>query len=169
MITKMKEKMGDSNEAKMVDAILSKMFDEKELKNMAGCLMVIFPQAPAAVGDSWYDTMSMNLMMPIDIETTYLFKSRKDGIAYIDAVAKIDMGDSSKPLEIDPNNKVSMQISGTMNSINQVDEKTGLVKKGEMTSNFSGIMKMELEPNQPGQPMTMPMTIVGNAVVELIK
>lgn len=171
MMTKMKEKMGDSNEAAMVGSLLEKMFDEKELKNTAGSLMVVFPKEPAAVGDSWYDTMSMNVMMPIDIETTYIFKSRKDGIAYIDAVAKFDMGDSAKPLEMGPA-KMSMQMAGTMNSTNQVDEKTGLIKKSEMTMNLSGIIKMEGqgEPNTPmGQGMTMPMTITGGATVELIK
>jgi hypothetical protein len=147
------------------------MFDEKELKNMAGCLMVIFPKAPAAVGDTWYDTMSMNIMMPIDIETTYIFKSRKDGIAYIDAVAKMDMGDSAKPIDMGQG-KMSMQLAGTMNAKNQVDEKTGLVKKGETTMNFSGIVKMEGqgEPNTPmAQGMSIPMTMTGTATVELIK
>ncbi|HBG77638.1 MAG TPA: hypothetical protein DDW84_02150 [Phycisphaerales bacterium] len=167
MMTKMKEKMGDSNEAKMIDAMFDKMFDEKELKSMAGSLMVIFPKAPAAVGDTWYDTMSMNVMMPIDIETTYIFKSRKDGIAYIDAVAKMDMGDAAKPIEMGPM-KMSMQLAGTMNSANQVDEKTGLVKKSEMTSNFSGVMKMDANEQMP-QGMSIPMTIVGTAIVELIK
>jgi hypothetical protein len=106
--------------------------------------------------------------MPIDVSTTYMLKERKDGIAFIDAVAKLDMGDSSKPIKMGPN-KMSMQLAGTMNSANQVDEKTGLLRKGNTTMNFSGIMKMEPEPNQPGQPMTIPMTIHGNMVVELIK
>jgi hypothetical protein len=171
MMAKMKEKMGDSNEAKMIDTFLSKMFDEKEMKNMAGSLMVVFPKTPAAVGDTWYDTMSMNIMVPIDVETTYIFKSRKDGIAYIDAVAKFDMGDSAKQIDMGPA-KMSMQLSGTMNAKNQVDEKTGLVKKGETTMNFSGIVKTQGqgEPNTPmAQEMTIPMTITGTAVVELIK
>ncbi|MFA6186184.1 MAG: DUF6263 family protein [Phycisphaerae bacterium] len=171
MMTKMREKMGDSNEAKMIDALLGKMFDEKEMKNMAGSLMVVFPKAPAAVGDTWYDTMSMNIMVPIDVETTYIFKSRKDGIAYIDAVAKMDMGDAAKPIEMGPA-KMSMQLAGTMNAKNQVDEKTGLVKKSEATMNFSGIVKMQGqgEPNTPmAQGMNIPMTMTGTATVELIK
>jgi hypothetical protein len=52
-----------------------------------------------------------------------------------------------------------------------VDEKTGLLRKGNTTMNFSGIMKMEMpgEANQPGQTMAIPMTIHGNMVTELIK
>jgi hypothetical protein len=113
----------------------------------------------------------MNIMFPIDIETTYIFKSRKDGIAYIDAVAKMDMGDSAKPIEMGPA-KMSIQLAGTMNSTNQVDEKTGLVKKSTTTMNFSGIVKMEGqgEPNTPmAQGMSIPMNITGTTTVELIK
>jgi hypothetical protein len=130
----------------------------------------MFPAEPVAIGDTWYDTISINFMMPIDISTTYMLKERKNGIAFIDAVAKMDIGDSSKPMQIGPN-KMSMQLAGTMNSANQVDEKTGLLHKGNTTMNFSGIMKMETqgEANQPGQTMTMPMTIQGNVVVNLIK
>ena len=129
-------------------------------------MMIMFPEGTVAVGDTWYDTINMNFIMPIDVSTTYMLKDRKDGIAYIDAVAKMDIGDSSKPIQMGPN-KISMQLAGTMNATNQVDEKTGLVRKGNMKMNFSGIMKMESEPNKPSQ--SVPITMVGNAVVELIK
>jgi hypothetical protein len=165
MMTKVKEKLPSGPELQGVDSFLDKMFDEKELKEMAGNMMCVFPVEPVGIGDTWYDTRSFNFVMPIDISTTYMLKERKGGIAYIDAVAKMDIGDSSKPMQMGPN-KMRMQLAGTMNAKNQVDEKTGLLHKGNMTMNFSGIMRMDSEPNQS---MTIPMTIVGNAVVELIK
>jgi hypothetical protein len=168
MLAKIKEKMGSAPEIQGMDKFFDKMFDEKQVKEMTGSMLGMFPAEPAAVGDTWYDTISMNFIMPIDIDTTYMLKQRKDGIAYIDAVAKMDMGDSSKPLEIDPNNKVSMQISGTMNTTSEVDEKTGLTRKSNITMNFSGVMRMEANEQMP-EGMAMPMTIQGNAVVELIK
>jgi hypothetical protein len=172
MVTKMREKIkesvGNTPEMQGLDRFFDKMFDEKQVKEMTGDMMGKFPAEPVAVGDTWYSTISMNFIMPIDVDTTYMLKQRKDGIAYIDAVVKMDMGDSSKPLEIDPNNKVSMQISGTMNTTSEVDEKTGLTRKSNVTMNFSGVMRMEANPQMP-EGMTMPMTIVGNAVVELIK
>jgi hypothetical protein len=168
MLAKIREKMGNSTAMPGMDKFFDQMFDEKQVKEMTGSMMGAFPAEPVAAGDTWYDTMSMNFIMPIDIDTTYMLKQRKDGIAYIDAVAKMDMGDSSKPLEIDPNNKVSMQISGTMNATSEVDEKTGLTRKSNMTMNFSGVTKMGGNPQMPDG-MTMPMTITGNAVIELIK
>jgi hypothetical protein len=169
MMAKIREKMSSAGGIQGAgDKFLDKMFDEKQVKEMTGDMMGAFPAEPVAVGDTWYDTMSMNFIMPIDVDTTYMLKQRKDGIAYIDAVAKMDMGDSSKAIEIDPNNKFSMQISGTMNTTSEVDEKTGLTRKSNIAMNFSGVMRMEANQQMP-EGMTMPMTIVGNAVVELIK
>ncbi len=168
MLTKVRKEMPAGPEMDGMDKFLDKMFDEKQIKEMTGDMMGVFPAEPLAVGDTWYDTQSIDFIMPIDIDTTYMLKSRKDGIAYIDAAAKMDMGDSSKPIEIDPNNKMSMQISGTINSTSEVDEKTGLTQKSNIAMNFSGIIKMEANEQMP-QGMTMPMTIKGNAVVELIK
>ncbi len=168
MVARMKEKIGSNPEMQGLDKFFDKMLDEKQVKEMTGSMMGKFPAEPVTVGDTWYDTISMNFIMPIDIDTTYMLKQRKDGIAYIDAVAKMDMGDSSKAIEIDPNNKVSMQISGTMNSTSQVDEATGLTRKSNIAMNFSGVVRMEANQQMP-EGMTMPMTITGNAVVELIK
>ncbi len=168
MLAKVKGEMPTGPESAGMDNFFDKMFDEKEIKELTGNMMEMFPAGPVAVGDTWYDTKSMNFIMPIDIDTTYMLKSRKDGIAYIDAVSKFDMGDSSKPLEIDPNNKMSMQLAGTINAANEVDEKTGLTRKGNITINLSGIIRMEANQQSP-EGMTIPMTIKGNAVVELVK
>jgi hypothetical protein len=168
MLAKIRNVIPAGPEMEGMDKLLDKMFDEKKLGELTGNMMGTFPSEPIAVGDAWYDTQSINLMMPIDVDTTYMLKSRKDGIAYIDAAAKIDMGDSSKPIEIDPENKMSMQLSGTINTTSEVDEKTGLTRKSNITMNLSGVMRMEANEQMP-EGMTMPMTIKGDAVVELIK
>ncbi|MDD5135344.1 MAG: DUF6263 family protein [Phycisphaerae bacterium] len=168
MVAKIKEKVGSGAETQEMGRFFDKLFDENQIKEMTGTMMTGFPAGPVSVGDSWYDTISMNLMMPIDIETTYLFKSRKDGIAYIDAVAKFDMGDTAKPIEMGPDKKMSMQLAGTINASSQVDEATGLTRKSNIKMNFSGVVKMEANSQMP-EGMTIPMTIAGDAVVELIK
>jgi len=167
MLAKIKTKMSSQAVAPPAE-FLDKMFDEKQVKELTGSMIDVFSPEPVAVGDSWYDTMSINFIVPIDVDTTYILKQRKDGVAYIDKTAKIDMGDSSKPIDIDPNNKVAMQLSGTMNASSQVEEKTGLTRKSEMTMNFTGVMKMEANQQMPGG-MSIPMTVKGNAVIEMIK
>jgi hypothetical protein len=168
MMQKMKDKLKSNPDAAAAEGVLDKMFDEKQLKELTGNMMNMYPAQPIAIGESWYDIKTMNFMMPIDIDTTYMLKSVKDDIAAIDMVAKLDMGDPNKPLVSDPNMKMSMQMSGTINGTNEVDMKNGLTKKGDMTMNFSGVVKMEGNPQMP-EGMVIPMTIKGNATVELTK
>ncbi len=59
-------------------------------------------------------------------------------------------------------------MSGTINSANEIDEKTGLLRKSNMTTNISSVTKMEANPQMP-KGMTTSMTITGNTVVEMIK
>jgi hypothetical protein len=135
--------------------------------SMTSFAMGTFPAEPVAVGDTWHSTTSTNSTMPMDISTTCSLKDRKDGIAYVDTVTNFNMGDGSKVIA-DPNNKVSVQMSGTMNSTNEVDEKTGLARKSNIVMNFSSITRMEASKQIP-QSMTMPMTIQGNIIIELVK
>ncbi|HBG28441.1 MAG: hypothetical protein A2Y10_10920 [Planctomycetes bacterium GWF2_41_51] len=167
MMNKLKKQM-PAEQMQGAEKFIEKMFDESQVKELTGNMMTMYPENSVAVGDSWYETKSINFMLPIDIDTTYMLKSLKDDTAIIDVVSKMDMGDTSKPLDIDPNNKMSMQLSGTMNGASEVDVKTGLTKKSNMTMNFSGMIKMEANEQMP-QGMTMPMSIKGDIVVELIK
>ncbi|MEN6384880.1 MAG: DUF6263 family protein, partial [Phycisphaerales bacterium] len=166
MMKKVKEKIGA--EAGPAESIIDKMFDENQIKELTGNMMNMYPANPIAIGDSWYETKSINFMLPIDIDTTYMLKSVKDDTAIIDAVSKMDMGDTSKPLVIDPNTKMSMQLSGTINAASEVNVKNGLTKKSDITMNFSGMLKMEGNEQMP-EGMTIPMTIKGTATVEMIK
>ncbi len=168
MMNKMKGAMQADAQSQAVGNVIEKMFDENQIKELTGNMMNMYPVEPIAVGDSWYDTKSMNFMMPIDIDTTYMLKSVKDGVATIDAVSKMDMGDTAKPIAIDPNNKMAMQLSGTINAASEVDLKTGMTKKSDITMNFSGILKMEPNEQMP-EGMAIPMTIKGTATVELTK
>lgn len=167
MMNKLKQQM-PAEQMQGAEKMIDKMFDESQIKELTGNMMNMYPENKVAIGDSWYDTKSINFMLPIDIDTTYMLKNLKDGTAVIDVVSKMDMGDTSKPLDIDPNNKMSMQLSGTMNGTNEVDVNTGLTKKGNMTMNFSGMLKMEANEQMP-EGMTIPMTIKGDITVELIK
>jgi hypothetical protein len=162
----MKKLKGDS--ASPMGDVIGKMFNEDQVKDMTGNMMNMYPAEPVAVGDSWYETKSINFMMPIDVDTTYMLKGVKDGTATIDMVSKMDMGDSSKPIVIDPNNKMSMQLSGTINGTSLVDLATGMAKKTDMTMNFSGMLKMEPNQEMP-EGMTIPMSIKSTATVELTK
>ncbi len=172
-LAKTAEKTGEEEATAGLSDIASKKFRMKmtptgETTTTSFTTGVIFPTNPVGVGDTWHTTSTINPNMPTNLSNTCVLKNRKDGIAYIDTVTKMDMGDSSKAIKTDPNNKVSTQMSGTINSANEIDEKTGLLRKSNMTTNISSVTKMEANPQMP-KGMTTSMTITGNTVVEMIK
>jgi len=131
------------------------------------------PAKPVKIGDTWHNSSSIKSVMPMNIGSDCVLKNRKDGIAFIDAVSRMDMGGSSfnsEALGIDPNFAFSMQMSGTTNSTNEVDEKNGLIRKSNMTTNITTVMKKGANSQMP-EKMTAPMTttMTSNTVMELIK
>lgn len=102
-------------------------------------LGAFLPVKPVKVGDTWHNSSSIKSIMPMNISSDCVLKNRKDGVAYIDAVSRMDMSSSSESLGIDPNYIFSTQMSGTTNSTNEVDEKTGLTRKSNMTTNTNPI------------------------------
>jgi hypothetical protein len=168
-LNQMMEKMGSigGQEAAMMREFMKKFFNENEVKEMTGNMLGVFPAEPVAVGDVWYDSMSMNLGFPLDVDTTYILKARKNGVAVIDSIAKMDMGDAEKSIDMGPM-KMNMQLAGAMNGTSEVEEATGWTKKSAVTMTFSGIIKMAANEQMP-QGLTIPMTISGTVTVEPIK
>ena len=72
MLAKVKKTIPTGPGMEGVDKLLDKMFDEKKLGELSGNMMGAFPSEPIAVGDAWYDTQSINLMMPIAVSYTHL-------------------------------------------------------------------------------------------------
>lgn len=167
ILEKFKKSMGDGPEAQAMTQFFDQFFDKDKVKNMAGDMMVVFPADPVGIGDAWYDKLNLDLGFPIDTDTTYMLKKRENGLAYIDSIAKMDMGDSAKPIEMGPA-KMTMQMAGVVTSAIAVDETTGLVQTSNTVMNLSGMVKMEANEQMPDG-MVIPMTIDGNVKVELIK
>ncbi|MBN1788566.1 MAG: hypothetical protein JW806_09270 [Sedimentisphaerales bacterium] len=165
MFNKIQEKAG--LQSQMAKEFAEQMFGEEQMKQMSGNMFGVFPGKPVDIGDTWDDTLDLDVGFPMDVKTTYTLKDVKKGSAYIDAIAKMEMGDTAKPIDMGPT-KASFQMSGTMSMASLVNEKTGLTEKSNMTMNFEGVTKMEANEYMP-QGMTMPMKITGEATVELIK
>lgn len=165
ILARMKEKMGTGPEGRAMSGLFDQIFGEKQAKEMVSSMMKVFPSEPIAAGGTWQRKKSVNFIVPMDVNTTYVLKQHKNGIAYIDSTTQINM-DSSKALKI--NNKMSMQLAGTEQTSSEVDETTGLTRRSNSTVNFSGKMKIEANQQMP-QGMEVPMTIQSNEVYELIK
>ncbi len=167
MLEKMVEKMGsdDPNMAQSMKEMMKNFMGEDNLKEMNNGMFAGLPDGLVGVGDMWYDTMNLGTGFPIDLDVTYVLRDRKEGIAFIDMVSKIDMGDEKSSLIEMQGMKMNMQISGIQSGTFEVDETTGWSVRSSMDQKFSGVIKMPPSPQMP-EGMTIPITIESKITAE---
>ena len=162
----MEEMAGDDPQmGQAMKDMMKKLVSEDALKQSGGDMMMRFLDEPVAIGDMWYDMVSLDLGFPIDIDAAYILKNRKDGIAFIDVVSKMDMGDKdSKLIEIE-GMKMNMQLSGTLTGTSEIDETTGWILRSKIEQNFFGVVKIAPNEHMPDG-MSIPMTIQSTSTIE---
>ena len=167
MLEKMVEKMGsdDPNMAQSMKEMMKNFMGEDNLKEMNNGMFAGLPDGLVGVGDMWYDTMNLGTGFPIDLDVTYVLRDRKEGIAFIDMVSKIDMGDEKSSLIEMQGMKMNMQISGIQSGTFEVDETTGWSVRSSMDQKFSGVIKMAPSPQMP-EGMTIPITMESKITAE---
>ncbi len=166
MLEKMFSAMEDPELAKAMGDMMKNFMSEDKLKEMNSGMFAAFPDGAVSIGDMWDDIISLGgADMPIDVDTTYMLKERKDGTAVLGVTSKMDMGnEDSKLIEIE-GMKMNMQLTGTQNGTMKLDEATGWVIGGETTMSFSGSVKLLPNEHMP-EGMTIPMTIEGTTKIE---
>jgi len=167
MWERMMEKVtGDNpNMAQAMKDMIKNFAGEDRIKEMGGEMMTSFPDEPVAIGDMWYDITSIEVGFPLYLDVTYILKDRKDGIAFIDVISKMDMGDQDSKLIEMEGMKMNMQMTGTQTGTVEVDEATGWMIKSNINQNFSGAVKIAPNKQMPNG-MSIPMTIQSKITVE---
>jgi len=140
------------------------MFGEDQIKNMLSDMIMVFPDRPVGIGDSWTAKMILaSQSLPIEIDGTYTVKGSKKGVVIVDISSKRDLDDEGVPI-----GKVRMKIAGSYQGTLEIDEASGWVIRSKANMKFSGEMKMAANKQMP-QGMTVPISIESVITVEPIK
>ncbi|NIA17293.1 MAG: hypothetical protein GWO86_02985 [Planctomycetes bacterium] len=167
MMDKMAEGLGtsDPNITKGMKDTFRKLMSEDKIEQTSNGTMAAFPDGPVGVGDIWYDTMSLDIGFPMDMDSTYVLKGRRDGVVFLDVVSKIDMGDEDGKLIEMNGMSMNMQMTGGMQGDMEVDEASGWMLRSKTNMQFSGVIKMAPNEQMPDG-MIIPMSIIGTVTVE---
>jgi len=170
MMENMMDKMAvdDPNMAQAMKDMMKNFISEDKLMEMGQGMVSTFPDWPVGIGDVWYDTISLGAGFPIDLDVTNILKDRKDGVAVIESIAKMDMGDPNSSLIEVEDMKMNLLLSGTQNATTEVDEATGWIIAADTIQNFTGVIKIEPNPKMP-EGMSMPMSIKGTVTVKSVQ
>ena len=145
--------------------MMKNFMSEERLKEMSNGVIACFPDEPVGIGDMWYDTISLGSGFPIDLSITYILKDRKNGVAVVEFISKMDMGDKDSVLMNMQGQQVNVQFSGTMSGASEINEVTGWMPKSSATQKFTGAIKISPSQQMP-EGMTIPMTMESTIAIE---
>ena len=145
----------------VIENFLSEDIVQSECESMFGAI----PDGPVRVGDMWDQIMSMGGGgFPMDLDTTYVLREVKDGLARIDMTAKFDAGTDGGQIVETMGMKMNMLLSGVMTGQAHVDIDTGRTISCAMTQQFNGTLNMSPSEQMPNG-MTIPMRMEGTTTI----
>ncbi len=149
----------------MMDTV-DKLIDEQSIKESTSSLMVIYPDEPVGIGDSWSKTIAISTGSPMVMENKWTLKDRKDGVAIIDVNSVVKPNLDAKPMEMGTM-KMNYQLSGTQTGRMEMEESTGRIIKSRMNQDMSGQIVMSDSSGQGMPDMTVPMKIKSVIIYEM--
>lgn len=135
----------------IMDAVKSK-YNDKNMGAMMEQMTNYFPEGDVEVGDTWENTVSIDMFVSMKIASTYKVADVKDNIVKLEVESKISTGDGPGIMGM------KMDIEGTQKGTMEIDSKTGLVVKSVTNQEMDGKMNM--------MGMSMPMKIKTTTTIE---
>ncbi|MBN2456924.1 MAG: hypothetical protein JXB29_10410 [Sedimentisphaerales bacterium] len=150
----------------VVKEMIKKMpnMGEDQFRNMLSNMIMVFPDRPVGIGDSWMAKMILaSQSLPIEIDGTCTVKGSKKGVVIVDVSSKRNLDDEAVPI-----GKARMKIAGSYQGTSEIDEASGWMMRSKANMHFSGEMKMTgmAGNKQMPQGMTVPMSIESLIAVE---
>ncbi len=147
---------------------MSEMMDKNfggNIDQMMSTTFLTFPEQKVKIGDTWSDTQQINISISeVDFDVDHKLVDLKDNIAVIESSVTITPG-QKETTEV-MGMQMEASFSGTVNSTQKIDLKTGLVvdglQKQDMKGQISGSMG-------PGQTITIPISFSGTTKVQMEK
>ena len=101
-----------------------------------------FPDGPVDIGDSWVKRTSTARPYPMNLETKFTLKERKNGIAVIDVVSKISPNPAAKPMQVGPMT-MTYAFTGERTGQLEIEEASGWTVGATYTQQMSGTINAE--------------------------
>jgi hypothetical protein len=122
--------------APMLSGQFKNSFGDKALKQNFEATLVPLPDYPVAVGDTWTQEFTQDIMIPVKSSATYTFLGEEKGLWKIGSSATLEIA-SDGFIEM---NGVQMKsnMTGSTTGELKLDKKTGWVETSTMTVNLKG-------------------------------
>lgn len=140
-----------------VEDALRKQFNPQAIKTTLENMLAIFPGKPVGIGDAWSKKITLAKGFPMIINTTWTLKSRKNGLAVIEAHSTIDPNPAGEPLQLGQT-KLVYAVSGTQQGTLEIEEDSGWLSHAQLTQKAGGQIHLQGTPLNPPED-SWPVTI----------
>ena len=120
------------------------VFGDQAIKEQMNSYLLVFPEKPVKIGDSWKSENTFSKGVPVISESTFTLTGRSQGVVTIRVHKTFSHNPKAGVREIGPFTITYTSMTGTQESIIEVDEKTGWIIKNESSQKLSGEMDMEV-------------------------
>jgi len=120
---------------------MKNQFGDSALRDIMRNGMVVFPDEPVGVGDSWRRKTAVKKGFPLVSDTTWAIAKRQGGIATITIQSVVTPNEDAPPLEMGPM-KLKYILSGTQEGTADLVEATGWIKRADYAQLFEGTVGM---------------------------
>lgn len=149
MIKNMLKKINlpQKNVTDALESELKDRFNDKSMKETMENMFDIYPEKPVGIGDAWDKEIIVTKGMPMNMHNTYILRSRRSGIAFVDVSSRIASLENKVPFS--GGGELVYEVSGTQAGTIEIDEATGLILHNKIAQQLSGQVNLINNPNLP--------------------
>ncbi len=127
----------------MEDLLKDQFSDESIRETLEEAIGSSFPPGPVDINESWTTRKTVTRPYPMSLESTYILKDRKAGVAVIDVVSKIGPNAAGKPMQFGPVTTTTNILSGERKGQVEIDEASGWTVGARYSQQISGTINVE--------------------------
>jgi len=127
-------------------------YSEKEIRNMLSDMIMVLPDQPLAIGDSWTDRIKI-WGKNQEINGTYRLKDSKKGTIVIDLSAKRTVEEEPFSWVNNEGREVGFKIVGSYEGSFEIDQKTSWLVRSKVKTRFTGKVIDEEANDEMTQPI----------------
>lgn len=158
----------DKQEREEIKKDMKQNFGDKELTTRIGRITSFYPNTQVRIEDTWKKTVDISDRFPVESENEYKLRDSSDGTAEIEVKGKVRSKEGTDPIFMD-NIKITYEdIDGTESGTISVNEESGLIRRAEMQSKYSGKIKYtSSDPNMGTQ--AFPISVEEKTMVNVLR
>lgn len=158
----------DESEKEGIKKIMKDEFGEEAITKRIERITSVYPNKTVKVGEVWKTKAPVSDKLPVEAENQYSLKESDQGTSEVLVESKIKTKENAEPVVVEKIKVNYEDIAGTQKGTITLNEKTGLIKRSELESDYSGKMRLYSEdPNVGAQ--IFPISVKEKTVVNVLR